>query len=118
MEWKDDSSYIELGNIVSGLTVTNDAAERIVKLGTNYAGIIIDTLKPRYNDPFNNEIPAIKNLILSPSVVNFIVKSPCNNKTPTIKNKIFGPFRFVILRFLCIWIQHKNTIQKQPIVQI
>jgi hypothetical protein len=61
MEWKDNSSYIELGNIMSELTVTNDAAERIVKLGTNYAGIIIDTR---------------------------------------------------------IWIQHKNTIQKQPIAQI
>jgi hypothetical protein len=27
----------------------------------------IGTLKPRYNDPFNNKISAIKNLILSPS---------------------------------------------------
>jgi hypothetical protein len=58
-------------------------------------------LKFWYNDPFNNEIPAIKNLILNPFVVNFIVKSHCNNKTPAIKNKIFGPFRFVIPRFLC-----------------
>jgi hypothetical protein len=49
MEWKDDSSYIELGNIMSGLAVTNDAAERIVKLGTNHTLIIMDTEKPRYN---------------------------------------------------------------------
>jgi hypothetical protein len=51
-------------------------------------------LKPRYNDPFNNKIPEINNLILGPSVVNFTIKSPCNNKTPAVKNKIFGPFRF------------------------
>jgi hypothetical protein len=42
------------------------------------------TLKLRYNDPFNNKILAIKNSILSPSVVDFIVKSLCDNKT--IKN--------------------------------
>jgi hypothetical protein len=33
-----------------------------------------DTLKPRYDDPFNKKILVIKNLILSTSVVNFIVK--------------------------------------------
>jgi hypothetical protein len=27
----------------------------------------------QYNDPFNNKIPAIKNLISRPSVVNYIV---------------------------------------------
>jgi hypothetical protein len=59
------------------------------------------TLKPQYNNPFNNKIPAIKNLISSPSVVNSIVKSPSNNKISAIKNKIFGPFKFVILRFPC-----------------
>jgi hypothetical protein len=59
------------------------------------------TLKPQYNDPFNNKIPAIKNSVSGPSVVNFIVKGPSNNKIPAIKNKIFGPFRFVILRFPC-----------------
>jgi hypothetical protein len=52
-------------------------------------------LKPRNNKPFYNEIPGIKNLILSPSINNIMIKSLCNNKTPTIKNKIFGPFRFV-----------------------
>jgi hypothetical protein len=56
-------------------------------------------LKPRNNDPFNNEIPAIKNMVLSPYVVDFIIKSPCNNKTPAIKKKIFSPFRFVKPRF-------------------
>jgi hypothetical protein len=60
------------------------------------------TLKPRYNEPFYNEIPAIKNLISSPSVVDLIVKSPSNNKTPAIKNRIFVPFRFVIPRFPCM----------------
>jgi hypothetical protein len=40
VEWKDDSSYIELSKIVSGLSVTNDAAERTVKLGTDYTGVI------------------------------------------------------------------------------
>jgi hypothetical protein len=59
------------------------------------------TLKPQYNDPFNNKVPAIKNLIVNPFVVNSIVKSPSTNKIPAIKNKIFGPFRFVILRFPC-----------------
>ena len=53
------------------------------------------------NDPFNNEIPAIKNFLFSPSVVNFIVKKPCNNKNPALRNKIFGPFRFVKARFQC-----------------
>jgi hypothetical protein len=60
-----------------------------------------NTLKPRYNDPFNNKIPAIKNLVLNPSIVNYILNKKCNNKTPVIKNKIFGPFRFVKARFLC-----------------
>jgi hypothetical protein len=46
----------------------------------------------------NYKIPAIKNLIFSPFVVNFIVKIPCNNKTPVIKNKIIG---FIVPRFLC-----------------
>jgi hypothetical protein len=40
------------------------------------------TLKPLYNVPFNNKIPAIKNLISSPSVVNSIVRSPMNNEIP------------------------------------
>jgi hypothetical protein len=60
------------------------------------------TLKPRYKDPFNNKILAIKNFILSLSVVSSIVTSPCNNKTPVIKNKIFGPFRFVILVYIVV----------------
>jgi hypothetical protein len=47
----------------------------------------LSTLKLCYNDPFYNKILAIKNLIWSPSVVSFIVKSPCNNKPPAIKNK-------------------------------
>jgi hypothetical protein len=58
-----------------------------------------DTLKPHYNDPFNNKIPAIKNIILTPTLINFLVKKPCNNKIPAIKKKIFGPFRFVKPRF-------------------
>jgi hypothetical protein len=35
--------------------------------------LYIYTLKPRYNDPFNNKIPAIKELICSPSVVNSMI---------------------------------------------
>ena len=66
------------------------------------SGGVYCTLKPQYNDPFNNKIPAIKNLILSPSVVNFIVKRPSNNKIRVIKDKIFGPFRFVKPRFAFI----------------
>jgi nitrate reductase beta subunit len=31
------------------------------------------TLKPQYNNPFYNKIPAIKNLISNPSVVHSIV---------------------------------------------
>jgi hypothetical protein len=38
--------------------------------------LTIYTLKPRYNNLFNNKIPAMKNLILSPSVINFISKKP------------------------------------------
>jgi hypothetical protein len=68
------------------------------------------TLKLRYNNPFNNEIPAIKNLISNSSVVDFIVKSPSNDETPAIKNKIFGLFRFVKLRFLCITIFMKLVL--------
>jgi hypothetical protein len=60
------------------------------------------TLKPEYNDPFNNKISAIKNIISSPSVVNSIVKIPSNNEIPAVKNKVFGPFRFIILRFPCM----------------
>jgi hypothetical protein len=59
------------------------------------------TLEPRYNDPFNNKIPAIKNIISSLSVVKSIVEKTTNNKTPALKNKILGPFRFVKLRFPC-----------------
>jgi hypothetical protein len=40
VEWKDDSSYIKLGKIVLGLSLTNDAPERTVKLGTDYTGVI------------------------------------------------------------------------------
>jgi hypothetical protein len=58
--------------------------------------------KPQNNKPFNNEIPAIKYFLLSPSVVNFIVKIFCYNKHPAIKNKIFGPFRLVKARFQCM----------------
>jgi hypothetical protein len=68
--------------------------------------IYIYTLKPQYNKPFYNKIPAIKNLISSPSVVNSKVKIPSNNKIPAIKNKIFGPFRSVIQRFPCIYIDY------------
>jgi hypothetical protein len=74
------------------------------------------TLKPWYNDPLNNKIPAIKNMISSPSI-----KKPTNNKTPAIKNKIFGPFRYVKPRFPCtiksskdmIYIYNKNVIIRQ-----
>ena len=45
----------------------------------------LNTLKPRYNDPFYYKIPAIKNLISRPSVVQF----SCNKKIPAIKNKTF-----------------------------
>jgi hypothetical protein len=61
----------------------------------------ITTLKPRCNDAFNTKISATKNLILSPSVVDFIVKKPCNDKIFALKNEIFGLFRFVEPRFLC-----------------
>jgi hypothetical protein len=60
------------------------------------------TLKPQYDDPINNKIPAKKNLISSPFVVNSIVKSTSNNKTPAIKHKIVCPFRFIKRRFPCI----------------
>jgi hypothetical protein len=40
-------------------------------------------------------------LILSPSVINIIIKSHCNNKTP-LTNKLFGPFRFIKPRFQSI----------------
>jgi hypothetical protein len=70
-------------------------------------GVMI-TLKPQYDDPFNNKILAIKNLISNPSVINIIVKSPSNNKAPAIKNKIFGPFRFVKPRFPC------SVLVRQP----
>jgi hypothetical protein len=59
------------------------------------------TGKPQNNDPCYNKIPAIKNFISSPSVVNFIAKIPCYNKNPVIKNKISSPFRFVKARFQC-----------------
>jgi hypothetical protein len=39
-EWKDDSSFVQLGHIVSAFRVVNDAAERTVKLGTEYTGVI------------------------------------------------------------------------------
>jgi hypothetical protein len=62
----------------------------------------IYTLKPCYNDPFNNKIFPIYNLILSSSVVSSIIENLRNNKTLAIKNKIFVPFRFVKPRFQCI----------------
>jgi hypothetical protein len=42
----------------------------------------------------------MKNLILKPFVVNFIVKKTCNKKTIAMKNEIFGSFRYVKPRFL------------------
>jgi hypothetical protein len=38
------------------------------------------TLKAWNNDPFNNGIHTIKNLILSPFVVNFVIKAPAITK--------------------------------------
>jgi hypothetical protein len=35
-----------------------------------FHSFLIITLKPRNDDPFDNEIPAIMNLVLSPFVVN------------------------------------------------
>jgi hypothetical protein len=51
----------------------------------------VSTMKLWNNNPFNNEIAAIKNFILSSSVINFMIKIPCINKNLAIKNKIFVP---------------------------
>jgi hypothetical protein len=72
------------------------------KISLKWVRLYLVTLKPQYNDPFNNKIPAIKNLISSLFVVNFIVKSTSNNKTSAIKHKIFHPFRFIKpIKFKC-----------------
>jgi hypothetical protein len=63
--------------------------------------VLLITLKSLFNDLFNNKIPGIKNLTLSPFAVDNMVKIRKNNKIPTIKNKIIGPFRFVKPKFLC-----------------
>ena len=39
-EWQDNASYLELSNIVSFIPTVNDAAERTVKLGSDFAGVI------------------------------------------------------------------------------
>jgi hypothetical protein len=44
--------------------------------------------KPCNNDPFNNEILSITNLVLSPFVVDYTMNRPCDNKKPSIKNEI------------------------------
>jgi hypothetical protein len=51
------------------------------------------TLKPRYNDHFNNKIPAIKNLILSPFIVNLIVKQGGYSKPQARSNCHVTSFR-------------------------
>jgi hypothetical protein len=83
----------------------------------NLLGPILTTLKPQYNGPLYNKIPAIKNLISSPSVVNLIVKRPSNNKIPALKNKIFGPFRIVILRFPCSHLKLVSRVGYQKLVE-
>jgi hypothetical protein len=64
--------------------------------------IVYDTLKPRFNDPFNNKILAMKNFVSNPSGVNFMV--PAITK---IKKKMFGPLGFVILRFPFFVFEHR-----------
>ena len=39
-EWETVESYIKLGKVIAGLSVVNDPAERTIKLGTTYTGII------------------------------------------------------------------------------
>jgi hypothetical protein len=48
------------------------------KISLKWVRLYLVTLKPQYNDPFNNKISAIKNLISSPFVVNFIVTRTSN----------------------------------------
>ena len=40
-EWVFDQSYLSIGNIVVNLKVINDAAERTVKLGSDYGEKIV-----------------------------------------------------------------------------
>jgi hypothetical protein len=85
-------------------------------------------LKPRNENPFNKEILAINNLILSPSEVNFVIRKTAYNKTFAIRNKIFGHFRFVKPRFQCIkiysikesrhWKQYDNYIPWCVVMEI
>ena len=39
-EWQDNASYLELSNIVLSIPAVNDAAERTVKLGSDFTGVI------------------------------------------------------------------------------
>ena len=36
-DWANDDSYNEIGNIVKGLKVVNDAGERAVKMGADFS---------------------------------------------------------------------------------
>ena len=40
-EWANDDSYNEIGNIVKGLKVVNDAGERAVRLVANFSETLV-----------------------------------------------------------------------------
>jgi hypothetical protein len=39
-EWSNDASFVKLGRLVSALRPVNDAAERLVKFGSDFTGVI------------------------------------------------------------------------------
>jgi len=52
-------------------------------------------VKARNKNPFDNKVPLMKNLILSPSVVDFIVISPSNKQNRCYEEQravVFYPF--------------------------
>ena len=40
-DWKSDTSFNEIGNIVKGLKVVNDAGERAVRLGADFSETLV-----------------------------------------------------------------------------
>ena len=72
-EWQDNASYLELFNIVSSIPAVNDAAERTVKLGSDFTGVI--TKNETRRQAILQEVELSRKIYLRPTKQFFIQQS-------------------------------------------
>ena len=93
-EWQDNASYLELSKIVSSIPAVNDAAERTVKLGSDFTGVItknetrkqailqkVELSRKIRSKPTNQY--SFNNLV---KIKNKIAIENCQNDKTTVKN--------------------------------